>query len=60
MWQDASGRVLGIYLHGLFENPKVIAALFGAQVPTLDTVFDGLADCLDRNIAHDFLKQLIA
>jgi len=60
MWQDASGRVLGIYLHGIFENPQVLAALFGAQVPSLDTVFEGLADCLGRNIDHDFLKQLIA
>lgn len=60
MWQDASGRVLGIYLHGIFENPQVLAALFGAQVPSLDTVFEGLADCLGHNIDHDFLKQLIA
>ena len=59
-WQNSSGRVLGLYLHGLFENPAVIAALFGTEVPSLDTVFDGLADCLDRNIASDFLEQLIA
>ena len=60
VWQDTSGQVLGLYLHGLFENPQVLTALFGAQVPSLDTVFDGLADCLDRNIDHDVLKQLIA
>jgi adenosylcobyric acid synthase len=60
MWQDASGRVLGIYLHGMFENPQVLAALFGAQVPSLHTVFEGLADCLGRNIDHAFLEQLIA
>jgi adenosylcobyric acid synthase len=59
-WQNSSGHVLGLYLHGLFENPAVIAALFGATVRSLDTVFDGLADCLDRNIEPDFFKQLIA
>ena len=59
-WQHTSMPVLGVYLHGLFENPAVLAALFGIQSPSLDTVFDGLADCLDRNIDPNFLKQLIA
>ena len=43
-WQNAAGNVLGLYLHGLFEDPAVLQALFGASVPTLDSVFDGLAD----------------
>jgi adenosylcobyric acid synthase len=59
-WQHTSMPVLGLYLHGLFENPAVLAALFGIQSPSLDTVFDGLADCLDRNTDPNFLKQLIA
>ena len=59
-WQSASGAVLGLYLHGLFEDPSVLTALFGIEVPTLDTVFEGLADALNRNIAPGFLKQLIA
>ena len=59
-WQSVSGAVLGLYLHGLFEDPVVLAALFGVQAPTLDAVFDGLSDHLDRNIDADFLKQLIA
>ncbi|MFZ4710301.1 MAG: cobyric acid synthase CobQ, partial [Zwartia sp.] len=59
-WQDTSETVLGLYLHGLFENPAVLTALFGTQVPHLDAVFEGLADCLDSHIDHDFLKQLIA
>jgi len=49
-----------VYLHGLFEDPVVLAALFGVQAPTLDHVFEGLADHLDRNIDAGFLKQLIA
>ena len=43
-WQNGNGQVLGTYLHGLFENASVLQALFGAQAPTLDTVFDGLAN----------------
>jgi adenosylcobyric acid synthase len=43
-WSNAAGNVLGVYLHGLFEDPAVLHALFGAGAPTLDSVFDGLAD----------------
>jgi adenosylcobyric acid synthase len=59
-WQNTPGTVLGLYLHGLLENPAVLTALFDTQVPNLDAVFEGLADCLDRNIDRDFLKKLIA
>ena len=56
-WQQ--GPVLGLYAHGLFESPAVLRALFGAQVRTLDAVFDGLADFLDRHVAPDTLDALI-
>ncbi|MEO8250172.1 MAG: cobyric acid synthase, partial [Burkholderiales bacterium] len=39
-WQNGAGNVLGIYLHGLFEDSRALRALFGADAPTLDTVFD--------------------
>jgi adenosylcobyric acid synthase len=52
--------VLGVYLHGLFEQPQVLQALFGAAVPTLDTVFDRLADVVDRHFAAGVLPSLIA
>ena len=57
-WQDGSGQVLGTYLHGLFETPAVLQALFGAQVPTLETVFDGLADFVEQHFKADFLATL--
>ena len=59
-WQGCGGNVLGCYLHGLFEQAAVLQALFGAGAPTLDAVFDGLADYLDRHSAPGVLDALIA
>ncbi len=59
-WQNAAGNVLGIYLHGMFEDPVVLQALFGASVPTLDSVFDGLADFAALHFEPGFLDGLVA
>lgn len=56
-WQ--CDNVLGVYAHGLFESPAVLRALFGAQVPSLDTVFDGLADFIDLHFNPGSLMSLI-
>ena len=57
-WQNAAGNVLGLYLHGLFEDPAVLQALFGASTPTLDSVFDGLADFVEKHFAPGVLAAL--
>lgn len=59
-WQNGSGNVLGVYLHGLFEDPAVLHALFGANAPTLDSVFDGLADYITQHFQPGVLDALIA
>ena len=62
-WQNPAGNVLGLYLHGLFEDPAALQALFdpgcNQALPTLDAVFDGLADYIGRYFEPDFLAGLI-
>ncbi|MBW8722720.1 MAG: cobyric acid synthase CobQ, partial [Polaromonas sp.] len=58
-WQNGAGNVLGLYLHGMFEDPRVLKALFGAAAPTLDSVFDGLADYIGGHFAPGVLQSLI-
>ncbi len=57
-WCNASGNVLGVYVHGMFENATVMQALFGAQAQTLDAVFDGLANFIDGHFEHGTLTSL--
>jgi adenosylcobyric acid synthase len=46
-----SGNVLGIYLHGLFEDPDVIDDLFDARPERmLDQTFDALADVVEQHL----------
>lgn len=52
-------NLLGLYLHGLFENPAVVQALFGVRPPALDAVFDRLADHVDRHFAPGALMALL-
>ena len=56
-WQR--GRVLGLYLHGLFEDPSAMQALFGADAPSLPRVMDGLADFLDQHMSPGALARLL-
>jgi adenosylcobyric acid synthase len=54
-WQH--GRVLGVCVHGLFEDDAVLRALFGASAPTLDSAFDRLADHVEAALDPALLRQ---
>jgi adenosylcobyric acid synthase len=62
-WYNAQGNVLGVYVHGLFEDAAAVQALFGAgraqPVPTLDNVFEGLADYVQVHFEPGVLDALI-
>ncbi len=59
-WQGgARGQVLGLYLHGLFEDASALQALFGSAVPTLDSVCDGLADFVQQHFQPGVLSALV-
>lgn len=53
----AAGNVLGVYLHGLFENYEVLKAFTGRQPAPLDDVFDRLADAIDAHIDDRWLTR---
>jgi len=57
-WQNAAGNVLGLYLHGLFEDPRALQALFGASAPTLDSVFERMADFVAQHFDAGVLDGL--
>ena len=53
------GQVLGVYLHGLLENANVQQTLFGASVPSLDTVFGQMADFVEQHFGASALRSLL-
>lgn len=53
------GNVLGVYLHGLFENAAVLQALFGVCAPNLDAVFERMADAVEAHFGAEALHALL-
>ena len=53
-----SGAILAVYLHGLFEQPGLVAALVDeAPARSLDHAFDGLADAVEAHLDIPFLLE---
>jgi adenosylcobyric acid synthase len=56
----ASGPVLGLYVHGLFEQPHLSHALIGAAATTtVDETFERLADIVDSVFDGELLERLV-
>jgi adenosylcobyric acid synthase len=55
----AYGRVLGIALHGLFEQPDLVAALLGTAPPrSLDAALDELAEAVVPALDLELVERL--
>jgi len=55
----AFGRrnVLGLYVHGVFEDPVALKAFSGAIPGDLDTTFDQLADAVEKHLDTAWLER---
>jgi adenosylcobyric acid synthase len=55
-----SGSVLGIYIHGLFEQPQLSRALVGAAATTTpDETFERLADVVDSACDSELIDRVV-
>jgi adenosylcobyric acid synthase len=53
------GSVLATTVHGLFEDPDVIAAVVGVRPdPLLETTYELLADAVDEHLDTAMLRRL--
>jgi adenosylcobyric acid synthase len=53
------GNVLGVSVHGLFEDTGLLSALLGVGAPTaLDAVFDQLADAVEEHLDTDAIWRM--
>jgi adenosylcobyric acid synthase len=55
----AKGSVLGISIHGAFEQPEIVERVFGRRpLRALEDVFEGLADLVENRLDIDAISRL--
>lgn len=55
----ASGAVLGIYAHGMFEEPALLNVMFDEKpARSLEMAFDELADAIEEHLDVSFLVKV--
>jgi adenosylcobyric acid synthase len=52
--------VLGLYVHGLFEDARVVSALLGESVPGLDGALEKLAQSVQKSFDSGLLMSWVA
>jgi adenosylcobyric acid synthase len=55
-----TANVLGVYVHGLLEDPAILFALTGRHAEPLDDVFEQLADAIDAALDQVWLADQLA
>jgi adenosylcobyric acid synthase len=52
-----AANVMGLYLHGLFEDPAVLEAFCGRVPPLLGSTFEQLADAVDEHLDTGWIRS---
>ena len=52
-----AANVMGLYLHGLFEDPTVLDAFCGTAPPGLGATFEQLADAVEEHLDTGWLRS---
>ena len=52
-----AGNVMGVTLHGLFEDPAVLEAFSGRTAPRLGATFEQLADAVEDHLDTSWLRS---
>jgi adenosylcobyric acid synthase len=56
----AAGGVLATTVHGLFEDPDIVQAVFGVRPPpVLEATYDQLANAIEEHLDTALLRQLV-
>ncbi|MEN9844841.1 MAG: hypothetical protein RLZZ612_2670 [Pseudomonadota bacterium] len=59
-WVGGHGQIFGVYLHGIFEDARVLSALFQQEITVLDQRLNKLAEHIERVFGMQRLNSLLS